>query len=304
MRSAVVGAFLLLLACASAGDSSGSPLRYPVIAAAGDIACDPLDRSYNGGQGTSNACQELATSNLLLQGRYAAVLALGDEQYENGALAKYEVSYATSWGRVLRITRPAPGNHEYETSGAPGYFAYFGRAAGPSGRGYYSFNLGGWHIVSLNSNCSAIGGCQAGSPEERWLRRDLAHARTRCTLAYWHHPRFSSGPDGNQTQVAGLWSALYSAGADVVLSGHDHDYERFAPLNAGGAVDRAHGIREFVVGTGGRSHDPIASPERASRVHDSSTFGILKLTLRPTGYDWRFIPALGSFTDDGSGRCH
>jgi hypothetical protein len=276
----------------------------PVLAAAGDIACDPSSGSYNGGRGTPGACRQLATSNLLLRGRYAAVLDLGDNQYDDGAYANYVASYGKSWGRLKRITKPAPGNHEYEAGSASGYFRYFGKAAGPSGRGYYSFDLGGWHIVSLNSNCSDIGGCERGSTEERWLRSDLAAHRTRCTIAYWHHPRFSSGLHGDQDQVAGLWSALYEAGADVVLSGHDHDYERFAPLDVAGAVDRAKGIREFVVGTGGRSHYPILAAEHGSRAHDSTSFGILSLTLKQNGYDWRFVPAVGTFADRGSGRCH
>jgi hypothetical protein len=278
--------------------------RYPVIAAAGDIACDPFDGSYNDGRGTSSKCRQLATSNLLLRARYAAVLDLGDNQYEDGALPKYYFSYGKSWGRVKRITRPAPGNHEYATSGASGYYRYFGRAAGPPGRGYYSFDLGRWHLVSLNSNCSAVGGCEEGSPEERWLRRDLARHRTTCTLAYWHHPRFSSGPHGDDTAVSGLWHALYDYGADIVLSGHDHDYERFAPLNVAGALDRTQGIREFVVGTGGKSHYALRERQPHSQEYDSSSFGVLALTLEPGGYDWSFVPAVGSFTDRGSASCH
>ena len=297
--------FSVIALLGAAAPTGATPkMRYPVIAAAGDIACDPFDGSYDGGRGTSSACRQLATSNLLLRGSYTAVLTLGDNQYEDGAYAKYLFSYARSWGRVKRITRPAPGNHEYETRGASGYFRYFGRAAGPPGRGYYSFDLGGWHFVSLNSNCSEIGGCQEGSPEERWLRRDLAAHRTTCTLAYWHHPRFSSGPHGNDESVSGLWHALYDYGADVVLSGHDHDYERFAPQNVAGALDRAQGIREFVVGTGGKSHYGIGSLQPHSQVHDSTSFGILALTLKPRSYDWRFVPAVGSFTDRGSARCH
>jgi len=292
-----------LVALAVAG-SAARGARYPVIAAAGDIACDPFDGSFNHGRGTAGMCRQLATSNLLLKGRYAAVLTLGDNQYEDGAYGKYLLSYAPSWGRVKAITKPAPGNHEYGTSKAAGYARYFGKAAGPAGRGYYSFDVGSWHLVSLNSNCSEIGGCQEGSPEERWLRRDLARHGSTCTLAYWHHPRFSSGPHGNDEEVSGLWHALYDYGADVVLVGHDHDYERFAPLNVAGALDRAQGIREFVVGTGGRSHYGTGSPKPGSQVRDSTTFGVIALTLRPTGYDWRFVPAVGSFTDRGSASCH
>jgi hypothetical protein len=278
--------------------------RSPIIAAAGDIACDPFDGSYNRGKGTASACRQVATSNLLLKGNYAAVLTLGDNQYEDGAYAKYRISYAQSWGRVKRITRPAPGNHEYGTKNAAGYFRYFGKAAGPPGRGYYSFDVGTWHLVSLNSNCAEIGGCQEGSPQEHWLRRDLAAHRTKCTLAYWHRPRFSSGEHGGDDSVSGLWHALYDYGTDVVLVGHDHDYERFAPQNVAGALDRVQGIREFVVGTGGKSHYDFRSPEPHSQLRDSTSFGILALTLKPKGYDWRFISVVGSFTDRGSARCH
>lgn len=292
-----------IVVSATAGAAVPAPARDPVIAAAGDIACDPSDASFHGGRGTPGACAELATSALLVRGGYAAVLTLGDNQYDDGAYAKYLASYARSWGRVKEITRPAPGNHDYETSRAAGYFRYFGRAAGPAGRGYYSFDLGTWHVVSLNSNCWAVGGCRLGSPEQRWLRRDLAAHRSACTLAYWHHPRFSSGLHGDDADVSGLWRTLYAYRADVVLSGHDHDYERFAPLDAAGRAAPARGIREFVVGTGGESHYPILGPEPASEVHDSSTFGILALTLRPGRYDWRFVPAVGSFTDRGSAPC-
>jgi hypothetical protein len=296
----VLLAVLALAAPASAVDAAG----YPMIAAAGDIACDPFDGSFNDGRGTAGACRQLATSNLLLKRRYAAVLPLGDNQYPNGSLGRYVFSYGRSWGRVKAITRPSPGNHEYGTEDAEGYFRYFGKAAGPPGRGYYSFDVGRWHLVSLNSNCSEIGGCDAGSPQERWLRSDLARHRARCTLAYWHHPRFSSGRHRSDDSVSGLWNALHEAGADVVLVGHDHHYERFAPLDAEGDLDRKRGLREFVVGTGGKSHFDIGSPERGSRVRDSTTFGILALTLKPAGYDWHFIPAVGPFTDRGSARCH
>jgi hypothetical protein len=275
-----------------------------VIAAAGDIACDPFSGSYNHGRGTSSECRQRATFNLLLARRYVAVLTLGDLQYEDGSYGKFRFSYGTTWGREKAITKPAPGNHEYKTKSASGYFKYFGRAAGDSAKGYYSFDVGTWHLVSLNSNCTEIGGCQEGSPQERWLRRDLAAHKSKCTLGYWHHPRFSSGGHGSDDSVSGLWHALYDYGADVVLVGHDHDYERFAPQNVAGALDRAQGIREFVVGTGGRSHREFGSVQPHSQVRDSTSFGILSLTLKPKGYDWRFIPAVGAFTDSGRGTCH
>ena len=302
-RGLVVLAVFVASALAATAAASPAPV-FPVIAAAGDIACDPSDGAFNHGRGTASACRQLATSKLLLADRYSAVLTLGDNQYEDGSYRKYLAAYAPSWGRVKRRTRPTPGNHEYETAGAAGYFRYFGRAAGPPGRGYYSFDVGAWHLVSLDSNCADVGGCETGSPQERWLRRDLAAHPARCTLAYWHHPRFSSGMHGSDADIAGLWQALSEKRADVVLVGHDHDYERFAPLDGAGMPDAARGIREFVVGTGGKSHRAFESRAPGSQARDATTFGILALTLRPGGYDWRFVPAVGSFTDRGSGRCH
>ena len=299
----VAVALSVLVAIPASGGAAAGP-RNPVIAAAGDIACDPFSGSYNHGRGTANACRQRATSDLLFARRYDAVLALGDNQYEDGSYGKFKFSYGTTWGRVKAITKPAPGNHEYRTKNAAGYFRYFGRAAGNPAEGYYSFDIGAWHLVSLNSNCSAIGGCDRGSAQERWLRRDLSAHKATCTLAYWHHPRFSSGLHGDDSSVAGLWQALYDHRADVVLVGHDHDYERFAPQSPDGTLDRAAGIREFVVGTGGKSHYPFPSVKALSQARDSTGFGILALTLKPTGYDWRFIPAVGSFTDRGSASCH
>jgi hypothetical protein len=298
MLAAVVA--LLAVGTAAARTSAG----YQVIAAAGDIACDPVSAAYDGGRGTSGECRELATSRLLVRGHYAAVLALGDEQYDVGAYSSFRVSYGGSWGRVKTITYPAPGNHEYGTPGAAGYFRYFGTRAGSPAKGYYSFDLGAWHLISLNSNCWAIGGCAAGSPEERWLRRDLAAHPTVCTLAYWHHPRFSSGLHGSNGAYDAFWRDLYVAGADVVLVGHDHDYERFAPLDPTGKVDPTRGVREFVVGTGGRSHYGFRAPLPGSQARDTTSFGVLALTLRPASYSWRFVAAVGSYSDSGSAPCH
>jgi hypothetical protein len=301
LLAAVSVAFLVWIP-ASVGTAPA--IRHPVIAAAGDIACDPGSSSYSGGHGTATACRQLATSRLLIARRYTAVLTLGDNQYEDGSYAKYRASYHPSWGRVKRITKPSPGNHEYETRNAAGYFRYFGKAAGEPARGYYSFEIGGWHLVSLNSNCAAVGGCGKGSAQEGWLREDLAAHPTACTLAYWHHPRFSSGPHGSDDATAALWRALYDHAAEVVLVGHDHDYERFAPQDPDGKLDRRRGIREFVVGTGGKSHYRFESVAANSQARNSTTFGLLSLTLRPNGYSWRFVPAVGSFTDAGSAGCH
>jgi hypothetical protein len=303
----VIRAGILAALCAAILGSSQTAhgARYPVIAAAGDIACDPETPAYNGGSGTTSECQEGATARLLIRGHFTAVLTLGDNQYDAGSLAAYQTSYDSSWGLVKAITHPAPGNHEYGTPGASGYFRYFGAAAGRPANGYYSFQIGTWHLVSLNSNCSAIGGCGTGSPEERWLRADLTSHPARCTLAVWHHPRFSSGVHGDNAVTSALWQDLSAAHADLVLTGHDHDYERFAPLDPNGRVDGSRGIREFVVGTGGRSHSGFLLIRPGSQARNSTTFGILALTLRPTGYDWHFVPvAGGTYTDKGSGSCH
>ena len=217
------------------------------------------------------------------------VLTLGDTVYEQGTAGEFARCYGPTWGRFKSRTKPAPGNHDYGTGKATAYFGYFGVAD------HYSFDVGAWHLIALDSNCSLVGGCGPGSAEERWLRADLASHHARCTLAYWHHPRWSSGLHGSDTGVDGLWRALADAHADVVLSGHDHDYERF------GLID---GVREFVVGTGGRSHYPVLNAIPHSEVRNGDTFGVLVLTLHPDGYDWHFLPVSGaSFSDQGSGTC-
>jgi hypothetical protein len=285
-----------------------------VIAAAGDIACDPNAFAFNEGRGSANACHQRATSDLLVNAGLTAVLALGDLQYYCGALAAFMYSYDPSWGRVKTITHPAPGNHEYQLAGAygcapgaQGYFSYWGPAAGDPSRGYYSFDIGAWHLISLNSNCDEIGGCSAGSPQERWLRADLAaHADALCTLAYWHHPPFTSSvvPVGTPRTLA-LLRDLYAAGADVLLNGHQHNYERFAPQTPAGVADPSHGIREFVVGTGGEDLRRFGTPIANSEVREDGTFGVLELTLLPASYTWQFIPEAGdAFTDSGSTACH
>jgi hypothetical protein len=276
-----------------------------VIAAAGDIACDPGASQAARVRDIRDVCRERNTANLLVAGRYAAVLTLGDNQYESGSLGDYRVAYHPTWGRVKASTYPVPGNHEYGTRGASGYFAYFGSRAGPPTRGYYSFDVGSWHLIALNSNCGTIGGCDENSPQGRWLRDDLAAHRNTCTLAYWHHPRFSSGPHGNDERFAGFWRLLYTAGADVVLAGHDHLYERFAHQSPNARADATRGIRQFTVGTGGRSHYAARNIRPNSEVRNSGTFGVLALTLHPSGYDWRFVPEQGkTFADSGSGVCH
>jgi hypothetical protein len=273
-----------------------TPVRGPTLVAAGDIACAP------GEPRTDVACHQLDTAALIARLQPDVVAPLGDVQYEVGALADFQGSFDRTWGRFRARMRPAVGNHEYGTPGAAGHFAYFGSRAGPPGKGWYSYALGSWHVVVLNSNCDAVG-CGAGSRQQRWLRADLAAHRRRCTLAYWHHPRFSSGLHGSDDALAPLWRTLQRGGADVALSGHDHDYERFAPQDAGGRLDPARGIVQFVVGTGGRSHYPILLAGRASRAH-ASVFGVLALTLGRGAYRWRFVaePGVG-FRDAGVARC-
>jgi acid phosphatase type 7 len=293
------------------------PSGDPVIAAAGDIACETDDPNYNAGVGTTAGCQELATSSLMngymvAGASLAGILTLGDDQYESGSYSQFLQSYGPTWGRFTNITHPTPGNHEYYTNGASGYFDYFdgvGVATGIAGdrsQGYYSYDLGSWHLIALNSNCAAIGGCGIGSAEERWLLSDLAaHSAARCTLAYWHHPLFTSGPETGGAAMQQIFTDLYSANADLVLNGHEHQYERFGPQNQSGAADPTRGIREFVVGTGGLNLFGFNTIAANSEVRNSNTYGILSLTLHPTSYDWKFVPvAGGSFTDSGSSSCH
>jgi hypothetical protein len=261
-----------------------------VALAVGDIA----DCASRGDEATAQLVQQLP----------GTVLALGDLAYPAGRAEDFRC-YDASWGAFKSRTRPVPGNHEYMTRDAAPYFDYFGAAAGMRGSGYYSFDLGGWHIVAVNSNCSRVRGCGAGSPQERWLRSDLAASTRRCTLAFWHHPLFSSGQHGGFRSMRALWDALYAAGAEIVLSGHDHDYERFAPQTSSGGVDTARGIRQFVVGTGGKNYYRLGNPVANSEIRNANTFGVLQLTLLDDGYRWRFLPEAGkSFTDSGSGSCH
>ncbi len=260
------------------------------------------------GAGDIADCTDLAGAEAtakLLEANPGTVMALGDLAYPNGTAEDFKC-YDKTWGRVKTRTRPAVGNHEFHSTGASYYFQYFGAAAGDAKTGYYSYELGSWHIVVLNSECLEIGGCGAGSPEEKWLRADLAAHPVGCTLAYFHKPRFSSGLNhGNDPEVGAFWQALYDFNAELILNGHDHDYERFAPQDPNGNADPKRGIREFVVGTGGKNHPEFGIHKANSEVRNNTAFGVLKLTLKPTGYDWKFIPEAGkSFTDSGSGSCH
>jgi hypothetical protein len=234
-----------------------------------------------------------------------SIFTAGDNAYDAGSIDQFESCYGPSWGPFRARTYPAIGNHEYATPGAAGYFEYFGAAAGAAPGGYYAFDLNGWRIYVLNSNCIEIGGCQAGSPQEQWLQADLQRHRVACSAAIWHHPRFSSGLQGNELDMQPIWQDLYAAGAEFVISGHDHIYERFAALNADGRPDPARGIRAFVVGTGGASHELLREPVPGSEVRNRDTFGVLALALSDRGYRWKFLPEAGkTFTDAGSGTCH
>jgi hypothetical protein len=288
----------------------------PVIAAAGDIACDPADEGFNRGAGIATECHQRQTSDVLLKMDLSAVLALGDTQYESGAGSAFGAFDAT-WGRVRSLIRPVVGNHESRDPGAAGYYDYFdgpGAAdgpAGPRGQGWYSWDLGSWHLVALNSQCSwptvspTLTDCAAGSPQEQWLRADLAaHRSSRCTLVYFHHPLTSSGVEQFNVAVQPFWRDLQAANVDVVLTGHDHAYERFAPLDAQGRPDRAHGVRQFVVGTGGKNFTILDYHKAGSQLRQSSVFGVLQMTLRRGSYHWRFVPeAGGGFTDEGDASC-
>jgi Fibronectin type III domain/Concanavalin A-like lectin/glucanases superfamily/Calcineurin-like phosphoesterase len=303
------------LSLAATRPNVASSAGDPVIAAAGDIACDPANGNFNGGAGTSSSCRQRYTSDLLANAGLAAVLPLGDDQYYCGGYQAFLQSYDQSWGRVKALTRPVPGNHEYLTSGgtgcdasnagAHGYFTYFGTAAGAPGKGYYSYDIGTWHILALNSNCGDAGGCSATSPQGQWLAADLAAHQNTCTLAYWHIPLFSSGGRASQNSLP-FWKSLYAAHADVVLNGHDHIYERFFPQDPSGTPDNANGIREFIAGTGGANHTSITAVAANSELRDTTTFGVLELTLHQGSYDWKFVPAAasGTFTDSGSAKCH
>ena len=231
------------------------------------------------------------------------VFTLGDNVYSGGTAAQFAQCYDPTWGRHKARTKPAPGNHDYHVSGAADYFAYFGDLAGPAGRGYYSFDLGDWHIISLDSEISM----SAGSAQETWLRADLAASTKQCTLAYWHKPRFSSGTNhGSLSSAQPLWQALYDFHAELILNGHEHNYERFAPQTPTGAADPTNGIREIISGTGGESHyNDEGTPLPNSEVFNGTTYGVLELTLGSGTYSWQFIPIAGqTFTDSGTGTCH
>ena len=272
---------------------SPSPTPTPdpggaVFVGAGDIA----------GSGTGDS----ATAALITAlPNTATVWAAGDNAYDSGTLTEYNTWYHPTWGQFKNRTIPAPGNHEYGTSGASGYFDYFGALAGPNRNGWFSKDVGDWHVISLNSEVSM----SAGSPQETWLRQDLAANTKACTIAMWHSPIFTSGSHSPDTATRPLFQALYDYNADVLIQGHNHNYERFAPMNPSGQVDTVRGIRSFVNGAGGRSHYSFNGVAANSEARNSDTYGVLKFVLKANSYDWEFIPEAGkTFRDSGSGTCH
>lgn len=284
MRHPLAAVMVLAVLAACGGDR---PARHTSLVAAGDIA----SCWWRGDEATAR----------LLDHIDGIVAPLGDNAYPHGTDYEYAHCYGRTWGRHLDRTRPAVGNHEYKTDGAAGYFRYFGARAGTPGKGWYSYDHEGWHVVVLNSD----GPLERGTEQFNWLVADLRAHPTRCTLAYFHHPRWSSGRHGGREKVADAWRAMYDAGVDVVLSGHDHHYERFAPMDAVGRIDRARGIRQFVVGTGG-----APSYRLRKRVHHSEAIaahvrGVLRLVFHPDGYEWEFVPIAGqTFTDAGRAACN
>jgi hypothetical protein len=300
LAALVVAAGLGVLVAASFMRDEGDPAAVgageSVLLAAGDIAeCDDSG--------------DEATAEILDDYPAATIATLGDNAYPEGTLQQFAECYEPSWGRHKERTRPAVGNHDHSTKDAAGHFEYFGEAAGEFDKYYYSYDLGAWHVVVLNSDCWRVGGCSPDDPQGQWLRDDLAASPARCTLAYWHRPPFSSGRYGepqDTERVRPLWEIVYELGVDVLLTGHEHSYERFAPMNADGDRDEEQGVRLFVVGTGGGNlrnfkYDPLPTTE----ARDAETWGVLKLTLKPDGYDWEFLPVEGgSFTDSGTASCH
>lgn len=268
-----------------------------ILVGAGDIAgCGDL----SGAEATAK----------LIDGIPGTVFAAGDLAYPNGTLEEFQDCYQPTWGRFKQRTRPAPGNHEYNGLQASGYFRYWGKQAGDPKKGYYSYDLSSWHIVVLNTNCEVkeLGGCAKGSPEETWLREDLSAHPNACILAYGHHALFSSGlfaSHARHEELRPFWQDLYAAHADLILAGHEHSYERFAPQDPEGHADPEHGIRQITVGTGGKSHTFLSFARQNSEVRNMDAFGVLKLTLGPRKYRWEFIPEAGkSFRDSGEGACH
>jgi hypothetical protein len=310
----LVVAALLAVAAATVpggGGPASAKTRAPRIAAVGDIACkDPPKNNRK-------VCQYDDVARAIAKGNYDRFLVLGDVQYEYGEYTNFVQNYDRYFGRFLPISEPVPGNHDYGTPGARGYYRYFSQI-GQVADGYYSYGLGSWHIVALNSAiCPPTTGCAPGDPQYDWLVKDLADHPAECTLAYWHHPRFDwlkyQNADWTESyewlRSKPFWDALYAAGADVVLAGHNHNYSRWLPMNARGRFDPQHGLTQFIVGTGGRNLNGFGSPSTRPKTFVTGWaggFGFLQMRLRSGGYDWKFVPTNpdANFIDQGSASCH
>ena len=302
--------------------TAAEPPVVPVttIAAVGDFACDSANPSFLGGLGTSTKCQQMAISNLMVADTaVSAILGLGDYQYWCDDAADFEVSYTPSWGRVNDRMNPVVGNHEYVTGNdiygkpcpadnatAQTYFNYFGAAAHPESLGHFSFDIGNWHLIGLNGQCSGknVGGCRATSPQNKWLQADLAATTQPCTLAYWHQPLFNGWQTGKATAYQPWWNSLYAAGADVVLNGHRHNYQRFDALTPTGAPDAATGITEYIAGTGGESLHNFSSTANPQPAVKWKGYGYLRMNLEESGWSSEFVTVNGSVIDSYSGTCH
>ena len=297
MRRAAVTLLLLLALIAGCSGDPTSPTSLP------RVLLDQIDHSESLliGAGDIGLCgsQAAEATARLLDGMAGVVFTTGDNAYPQGTAANYRDCYEPNWGRHKARTRPAPGNHDYESPGASPYFNYFGTNAGPSGLGYYRYSLGDWQIYSLNSNIAA----DSASPQVQWLRGELAANPSACALAYWHHPRFSSGPHGDTPAMQPIWRVLHDNGVEMVINGHDHFFERFAPQDAEGRLDPVHGIRQFIVGTGGAG---LTMPVQVRANSDArwSVHGVLQLVLRGNAYTWGFVSDTGAATDIGGAPCH
>jgi hypothetical protein len=296
MRVAIVVAFggaLLLAACGGSSPPQGPtpvPQPPPPVTTATLLAAGDIGECGYGAMETGELIDRLP----------GTLLALGDLAYMHGSTANFRDCYDPAWGRHVERTRPVPGNHEYETPGAAGYYDYFGGLAGNRGQGYYAFTAGPWRVIALNSEV----GMGPGSAQMAWLRDELQNNRAHCTLAYWHRPLYSSGPNGNNADTRPLWSTLIEFGAEVVLNGHDHIYERFERQDEQGRLDSVNGLRQFVVGTGGARLTGVGGPKPNSAVRSAASYGVLVLTLNANSYNWEFASVNNSFRDSGSGGCH
>lgn len=314
VRRGTLPTLLLFLSLVAHAQSGAAPPKHPDHLTRKTAQSEPSAETFIlVGAGDIATCQHIGSAKAtarLIEGHPGTVFAAGDLAYENGSAEEFKDCYDPAWGAFKDRTRPALGNHEYVDHTAAGYFRYWGAQAGPEGKGYYSYDLGDWHIVVLNTNCNVkeMGGCDRGSPQETWLREDLGKHPNACILAYGHHALFSSGifkEHALHPRLRPFWQDLYAAHADLILAGHEHSYERFAPQDPDGKPDPAHGIREIVAGTGGRSHDPLGLATLNSEVREWMTYGVLQLTLAPGKYHWEFIPVEGqTFHDSGDGVCH